>query len=614
MPTRAATGSVKSLCTKVYAECRKEWADARRAMIADLPAPPQDAEEDALWHALTAGVMDSDKIALEDIVVGTSHAESGVLIPEHPLYEACTPAVASAAYRDGDPADPACADSHFLPHADSPDFGLANYLRYYKAIDETMRGHKNLAWTSLRDPDLEAIQYEAVRRLHFTHHLTLDTIDACGVFPSLRIDADGTGTGGLLWSVKQRDLPPWPTARPMHSANPAPAPPTGAATRLQVYNRALCKRCMRIHCLLHSPPAGVMESRALRGTAMRNAPLAPRRTTRTNGALRLAAARSPEDGGTETAPCPNACYLMASDDEIACLREVSPWTEDELDGLRTWLALCAPDALPCELAVVLAKPCDEVFAQRCTLVRDDEVVPPDPHEDTGAREDIKFCDTIENLYLHGPYVPPVAPPALPLSTPQLAPLRSRRASPRARYAGLAATAAPGGRAAFRRRPTRSVHAGENAALEVKRGMYGLGAYTTTRLPKAAFVGEYIGEVNPQASVEHRDMIRRHLNLNYAFQLGPLGQFSGVALEVDAGRLGNTTRYLNHKSDKRRNKSANVEAKYLIAGGEVRIMFLTTRDVAARRELFLDYGEAYFGATHKKAALVEEAEDEAEDEE
>ncbi|KAJ2918203.1 hypothetical protein MD484_g2168, partial [Candolleomyces efflorescens] len=75
-------------------------------------------------------------------------------------------------------------------------------------------------------------------------------------------------------------------------------------------------------------------------------------------------------------PCSNSCFRLIRDD--AELDDDAfnylHWQEaEDLEMLRNMLKL-APDALPCDLAIICRKPCDQVFANRKSLFPDEDIL------------------------------------------------------------------------------------------------------------------------------------------------------------------------------------------------------------------------------------------------
>lgn len=102
---------------------------------------------------------------------------------------------------------------------------------------------------------------------------------------------------------------------------------------------------------------------------------------------------------------------------------------------------------------------------------------------------------------------------------------------------------------------------------------GWGIFTRTALKKGDFVHEYVGEVITQDEANRRGQIYDKINSSYLFQLSS-------DLVVDAHRMGNKTRFVNH-SDK-----PNCEVKMMFVKGDVRIGIFACADIDAQSEVSL----------------------------
>ena len=132
----------------------------------------------------------------------------------HPVYESCTASVQTIALRVGSAAYEESAIAPFIPYAESegPNWNVRMYLKQFEGF----------AWENLTDPDgkrfnlsfelahagsliaavmtVEVIQFEALRRLHFGHGLSLEDIDVTDVLPGSR----QTNRDGLIYAMTQR--------------------------------------------------------------------------------------------------------------------------------------------------------------------------------------------------------------------------------------------------------------------------------------------------------------------------------------------------------------------------------------------------------------------------
>ncbi|ORZ38157.1 hypothetical protein BCR44DRAFT_129315 [Catenaria anguillulae PL171] len=110
---------------------------------------------------------------------------------------------------------------------------------------------------------------------------------------------------------------------------------------------------------------------------------------------------------------------------------------------------------------------------------------------------------------------------------------------------------------------------------------GWGLFALCPLSRSFPLGEYTGEVITDAEADRRGLVYDEMKLNYFFDL------ANDAV-VDAFRLGNALRFINHGSG----KAANVEPKVVMVNGSQRILLRTKRAVGAGQELVMDYGPKY----------------------
>lgn len=132
----------------------------------------------------------------------------------HPPYESCTASVQTIALREASAAYEEAETAPFVPYADSddPNWNIRTYLNQFVGF----------AWERLADPDrkrlrlsfelvhagssiaaamaVEVIQFEALRRLHFGHGLSLEDIDVTEVLPESR----QSNRFGLIYQMTQR--------------------------------------------------------------------------------------------------------------------------------------------------------------------------------------------------------------------------------------------------------------------------------------------------------------------------------------------------------------------------------------------------------------------------
>ncbi|KAG7451987.1 SET domain-containing protein [Guyanagaster necrorhizus] len=141
-----------------------------------------------------------------------------------------------------------------------------------------------------------------------------------------------------------------------------------------------------------------------------------------------------------------------------------------------------------------------------------------------------------------------------------------------------------------------------SALEIKRGAYGLGAFAKKEIKRGTNIGEYVGDIlylGFDGAQDLNGLIHDYTGLNYAFDANT----SDNVRTIDAGRIGNETRYLNHS------KKPNCSTRLALVHGEYRLLLFTLKKVNRDQELFLDYGKAYW---KRKEPGTEGSGDEIED--
>jgi len=109
-------------------------------------------------------------------------------------------------------------------------------------------------------------------------------------------------------------------------------------------------------------------------------------------------------------------------------------------------------------------------------------------------------------------------------------------------------------------------------------MYGL--YLAEPAKKDDFIIEYIGEIISEEEGERRGIIYDAQKLSYMFDLN-------ADCIVDATRMGNASRFINHSS-----RTANLQVRILLTNLEHRIGFFATKDIAVGTELLFNYGNSY----------------------
>ncbi|KAH9164584.1 hypothetical protein EDB89DRAFT_2016838 [Lactarius sanguifluus] len=647
LPTSRDPEESRALALQVYKEVWDEfnkWKQEnckQQLLLLQKPLPPPAAAEDALLEAsnLRDGepgeveiiyLCDSeDDIPLHPggstvLMCETVHLELPTEFTPHPRYESCTPAVQSIALRPGSGAEYELDVLPFVPYADDPTFDAKAYLGTFEWF----------GWMDLGDPDADVIQFETLRRLYFGNGLSLDEIDATGVLPPLRID----NREGLIYKMTQRDELFWPgmmadfpidvDGMEQRGIDPRAHEPdiNDLRGRLNSVVPYFCANpsCIQAFCPRHVrafPPVP---------------PTAPRVTS---------------DDYPEGKPCGSMCFREIDD----TFREDSvEWVESDVDDLQCTLEVI-PDTIPCGLAILVRKPCREVYIQRRRLIPDDKVYPeplkitikkgnpsykdvkevrdgfdsletyeaPGPCSHTGPCDRSNHCTCAEESVhcsrscqcsltcgrrWEGCRCKLVPKTKAKTQTSQTCAIDSNCPCRTQGWEcdpfvcecdNLTYILAPGKwpkdtRPLPRRLAPRSdgvyycqnsdIQRGLAAEVEIKRGMYGLGAFAVNGIHKGQFIGEYIGELIPNEA-DNKEILRKHVDLNYNF--GYSKDFS-----LDSARVGNETRYINHGSDEE--GKANAEADTRLVFGEQRIGLWAKRFIREGGEILFDYGEKYWG--------------------
>ncbi|KAI0302826.1 hypothetical protein B0F90DRAFT_1667436 [Multifurca ochricompacta] len=527
-----------------------------------------DSEDDVPLDADGANVLTCKRVSLK-------------LPPDfepHPRYEACTPALQTVALRPGSAACDELDAAPFVPYADDPTFNAKEYLREFKRF----------AWEELVDPDVEVIQFETLRRLHFGHGLSLDLIDATNVLPPLR----SSNRFGLLYQMTQRessdelfwtgmmdDLRLEADGPGRQSINFRAQEPDADDLRGRI-DSIVPYFCGNPGCIHAFCPRHVQEFPPI-------PPTVPR-----------VASNDYPDGPS----CGSMCF---QDIEDTFQEETVKWSDSDIDELRCILEII-PDTTPCGLAKL-------VFIQRRRLIPDDRIYPESDRTRRTAEKEHYSLAHVHILVRVTEIIQIVAAReslftahAVAIAVPPVRCQRRWRGC-RCRFEARRHTCSADsscpcralswecdpmvcecdneaflkrrgklGRRQVPQKPRKirpdgqhfcqnsDIQRGLAPELEVKRGAYGLGAFAVNRIRKDQYIGEYIGELVPM----HED--KRGFN-------------------IDSARVGNETRYINHGNEKARN--AHAETKLVF--GDHHIGFYALRDIKAGEEILFDYGEHYW---------------------
>jgi SET domain-containing protein len=116
-----------------------------------------------------------------------------------------------------------------------------------------------------------------------------------------------------------------------------------------------------------------------------------------------------------------------------------------------------------------------------------------------------------------------------------------------------------------------------------------GVFATAPISTGTYLGEYVGEVKLISS----SWPMHAPEFDYAFAL-PLGPFFYV---VDAKKWGSEMAFVNDYRGL--SPSPNIESTWLIDADGLHLLYRTRRAIAKDEELFIDYGDDYWKAPHRK---------------
>ncbi|KAJ8482898.1 hypothetical protein ONZ45_g14785 [Pleurotus djamor] len=416
----------------------------------------------------------------------------------------------------------------FFPFADDPSFNLEAYAEEYRHVFQWME--------SSSDPDLEAVTLEASRRLHVTHGISFEQIDRAQIFPNqLRAIQPEYAEFGLLHKSTQRDYPQFPLSLSpsMFSEYFDSQDVTPRATYKQ---KLVHEFCFHLDCIV-----GYCDTHGTR-TAF------PQRQ--------------------------NPTLPIAS------------WAEEDVELLETLLWL-EPDALPCDIAVIVRKPCREVFSYRRQQVRDEHVHPEDKTKRRATskvisrwQENTQYAEFVPLrvciLYVHQFGSPFVRVPEK-LSALTLEPV------PRAVHASMPASESSSAK------PIPCVNrAVQSRFSKVRKSKSGspntaLVHSSAKARKKNDLIVEYAGEVISSSTAISRSAIYNHVRRNYLFDA-----LGGGRKVIDAFFRGNVARFINH----REGKPANTFARPFLVNGTPRIGIYANRPLLPLTELTFDYGDVF----------------------
>ncbi|KAJ6479302.1 hypothetical protein C8R47DRAFT_983573 [Mycena vitilis] len=511
--------------------------------------------------------------------------------PPLPAYEYWTPSARNIFHGD----DP--DDLPYIPFADDPTFDHAKFLREYSTF----------SWDEPPvDPDLEVVVLEAARRLHTDHHMLYHHIDETAVLPLELLDRDGAR--GMLYKSQRCDFPDWPPGVP-HSAKrlktdtaPLPNSPDNA---LALLTETFCinLNCTVGFCSTHYDPTPM---------PLTVPPLV--KSDRMNGLA-----------GT---PCGDDCFLLKSSGD-----EPIQWSVDDTQLLCTILDF-SPDTLPCDLGVICAKSCYEVFEQRKTIVPDDTIKRPKPKAKKGklTRNDSSLGKVIYFACI--PRTPCRHDGPCDASTQCVCYLNNKAyCESGCRCSRKCARRWPGCNCSSIKRhdicrtkscacfianrecdpevcrkcqansqltsyPDAQANLCRNADIQrakwkrtkVAPARWGMGLFIAETAAVGHLIIEYVGELVYDPTTLSREPIAQHRGRNYVFELNN-------TMSIDSTYVGNDARYINHGAQNSNcaAKGTSSAVRFCLVNGEHRIGIYATRQLAPGEELLMNYGDSFFQA-------------------
>ncbi|KZT36229.1 SET domain-containing protein [Sistotremastrum suecicum HHB10207 ss-3] len=476
----------------------------------------------------------------------------------------------------------------FVPFADDPSFRAEEYTSCFKRLKPC------------RDPDLEEIEAEAARRLHFGHGFSFDLIDKTGVLSRTMLGE--SENVGICHALTQRDRLQWPGS--MNSPYPpllsaAPQPPQDLATRVIGLVKTFCPapRCNHYFCPEHAFIAPVPQ------------PAPPSTTT--------------EEDIQRKKSCGQNCYL---NDVLG----LNSWSSTEIMDFQTVLRLM-PDTSPCDLAIIVQKPCRQVYQQKWALrtLMEQEEVPVDnkrlkrkrknprrfddkdpvtfsyglPCDHEGSCEDNPKCDIrhkgckcvpIKGIQTCRTNKCPCFrarrecdPYACGDCEWQKTEKRDTRTLPAEDTSTLSGSKSPPDPAPSCQNCYLTL--GLQKEINVGLSKWGFGAFIAEPAEPGDYIAQYTGEFISQEHADLRGSLSDHVKRNYRFELNPLWL-------VDACSMGNGTRFINHSND-----DYNCRAVVVIIDGDHCLAIYAIKQLKEGDELLLNYGEEYFIDGNEKTA-------------
>ncbi|KAF5388537.1 hypothetical protein D9757_004654 [Collybiopsis confluens] len=235
-----------------------------------------------------------------------------------PLYNSCTPI--SANQFTGDDS----SRMSFIPLADDPSFDWEAHCENYK----------DFAWqTTFFDSDLYSIVFECARRLHQQHGLSYSQIDETGILPLSLTSTEN----GVLRTTHYQGAFDWADTRSYIRTKHPPSPSVPMLTEFNelVYQFCNSSSCMMGFCDQHIDWSPMPQPFSVAPSSSSN-----------------------DLFNNIVTPCSTDCFILRVPGNTSNLHPTE-WTPNDEDTLDILLRH-APDASPCDLAVINKKSCFEV--------------------------------------------------------------------------------------------------------------------------------------------------------------------------------------------------------------------------------------------------------------
>ncbi|KJA17890.1 hypothetical protein HYPSUDRAFT_45906 [Hypholoma sublateritium FD-334 SS-4] len=485
-------------------------------------------------------------------------------VKPYPQYDACTSI--SRNIMKGD-------DSEYLPFfpfSDDPDY----------EFEFDNGNHKYFAWQKpYVGPDTQAVVVEAYKVLLVECGLSTEQIDKTRILPLTSTE--------VYKLIAERKFPSW---RSMNTCRPLLPPRDNAMSPRETLNYFLERFCNNLNCVT-SFCTTHLQTRI-------PAPVAPK--------------IDPENLGEAVSdPCGRNCFMYptSSDASIGTL-----WTPTDIETLHVTLDY-APDTLPCDLAVIVRKPCHEVFRQRKAYVS-----PAPPPERTVRTTSTNLTFDMRDARNRKMATRLPCQHAGPCDARSGCACVLTRASCQTRC-GCAKTCGRRWKGCTCARSARlcgtrhcscfrayvecdpelciaceakdvnsnmcrnvSIQRGKTKRTEVRESKWGLGLFIVEPCAKNELIAEYVGELIYNPTVRSRAGVSTHKARSYIFDLNR-------RIAIDGAHAGNVTRYINHDSE-----HANCNTAVCWVNGDHRIAVCAARKLVEGEELFIDYGAGFFKST------------------